>query len=148
MCTKRGVVECRKYSEVRLNKLMSSSSSAIQKPPRTQSIMKPKINRLFLVDRVSGSSQDTEVATYKNEVTPDVCGTLDKGLIGRVEVPDVASLHDKHDDPIDAGHDGIEGKWSSHVPVLAPNGVASVIMFAVHWNIEGVVNCYDDNKEP
>lgn len=110
--------------------------------------MKPKINRLFLVYRVSGLSPDTGGTTYEDEVTADVGGTLDKGLIGRVEVPDIASLHDKDDDPIDTGDDGIEGKWSSHVAVLAPNRVASVIMFAVFWGIEGVVHCYDDNKEP
>ena len=47
MWTNLGVVECRKYKLVRLKKLMTTRSSASQKYPRTQSMMKPKTRRLF-----------------------------------------------------------------------------------------------------
>jgi hypothetical protein len=47
MWTNLGVVECRKYKLVRLKKLTIRRSSATQKSPRTQSMMKPKTRRLF-----------------------------------------------------------------------------------------------------
>ena len=81
-------------------------------------------------------------------MTANIGSTRDKGFIGRIEVPNVASLHKKHGDPIDAGDDGVEGEWCSQALVLAPNCVASVVMFAIVWSMECVVNPYDHNKEP
>ena len=85
-------------------------------------MIKPKINRLFLVDSVSESSSwNIGVSTYKDEMTADICSTLDEGLIGRVEVPDITSLHDQDDDPVNARDDDIEGERGAHVVVLTPD---------------------------
>lgn len=81
-------------------------------------------------------------------MTANIGSTVDKDFIGRVEMPDVASLHDEHDDPVNACDNSIEGEGCSHVLVLAPYGMAPVIMFAIGWSIEGIINGYDDNQEP
>ena len=81
-------------------------------------------------------------------MTADTCSTVDKGLSCRIQVPNIASLHDQDDDPVDARDDGIEGEWGRHVLVLAPYCVATMIMFAVRRGIEGVVNRCDNNKKP
>ncbi len=81
-------------------------------------------------------------------MTADVGSTSDEYVVGGVEVPNVATLHDKHDDPINAGDDGIEGEWGSHVPVLTPYCVASMVMFAVCGSVEGEVNRCDHHQKP
>lgn len=78
----------------------------------------------------------------------NICSALDKGFIGRVEMPDVAGLHDQHHDPVNAGDNSIEREWCSHMLVLAPYCVASIVMFTIFRSIEGVVNCCDYNQEP
>ena len=85
---------------------------------------------------------------YKDEMAADVGSAGDKGLIGRVEVPRVATLHNEHDDPVDGGDDGVEREGSSQVAVLAPYRVAAVRVLAVGGRVEGVVDAGDDDEEP
>jgi hypothetical protein len=81
-------------------------------------------------------------------MTSNIRRTLDEMLIRGVEMPDVAGLHDQHDDPVDARYDHVERERRPHVPVLAPYGMAVVVMFAVCWSIEGVKDGCDYDKKP
>lgn len=126
---------------------MMSSSSAIQNLPRTQSMMKPKIRRLFC-HRYQYVDEGEPNATHEDEMTANIGSARHKTLICRVEMPDVASLHDDHNDPVNAGDDGIEREGCPHVLVLAPYCVASVGIFTILGSIEGVVDRCDHNKEP
>lgn len=85
---------------------------------------------------------------YDYKVTADICGAIDKCLVRGKEVPDVAGLHDEHDDPVDACNDGIEGEGGPHAAILAPDGMAIMGMFTVVWSIEGVVDGCDCNEKP
>ena len=88
------------------------------------------------------------VVAYDNKVTADICGAVDQYLVRGKQVPDVAGLHDGHDDPVDAYDDGIEGEGGPHAAVLAPDGVAIMAMFTVIRGIEGVVDDGDCEEEP
>lgn len=81
-------------------------------------------------------------------MTTNVGSTGDEVFICRVEMPDVASLHDKHDDPVNAGDDDIEGERRPHVLVLTPYCLAVVTMFTVWGSIESVVDGSYNNQEP
>jgi hypothetical protein len=78
----------------------------------------------------------------------DVGSAGDKGLVGRVEVPRIAGLHDEHDDPVDGGDDGVQREGRPQVAVLAPYRVAAVRVLAVCGRVEGVVDAGDDDEEP
>lgn len=78
-------------------------------------------------------------------MTANIGSTCNEVFIGRVKVPDVASLHDKHDDPVDAGDDHVEGEWRSHVLVLAPYCMAVVAIFTIWGSVESVVDGCNDN---
>lgn len=56
-----GYVECLKYSEMRLKRLMISTISAIQNLPRTHSIMKPNVRRLCCKKSDRSSAKGHEV---------------------------------------------------------------------------------------
>lgn len=79
-------------------------------------------------------------------MTANICRALKVPLISGIEVPDVASLHDKHNDPVDARDDGIEGEWGAHAVVLAPYCVATLVVFAVR-DMEGVVDPDNHHEE-
>lgn len=81
-------------------------------------------------------------------MTANICSTIDEAFICRVEVPGVASLHDKDNDPINTRNDGVKGEGCTHVLILAPYCVAPMVMFAIGWSIEGVVNRCNNNEEP
>jgi len=49
ICTRRGVVEWRRYKEVRLKKLMPSINSAIQNRDRTHNRIKADCSRLLMM---------------------------------------------------------------------------------------------------
>lgn len=95
-----------------------------------------------------GEEQGGPYVAYDNEVTADICGAVDKCLVGGKQVPDVAGLHDGHDDPVDACDDGIEGEGRPHAAVLAPDGMAIMAMITVIGGIEGVVEDCDCEEEP
>ena len=85
---------------------------------------------------------------HEDEMAANVCGTGDERLICRVKVPDVTRLQDQCDDPVYACDNDIQGEGSSHVPVLSPYCVAVVILTAVRWGIEGIVEGRDHHKQP
>jgi hypothetical protein len=99
-------------------------------------------------DRNGGHEMRWGPGAYKDEMTPDVGSAGNEGLVGGVEVPRVAGLHDEHGDPVDGGDDSVERKGRPQVAVLAPYRVAAVGVLAVRRRVEGVVDAGDDDKEP
>lgn len=67
-------------------------------------------------------------------------------LITAPEIADIVDLEDQDDDPIDTGNNSIETEWSWPVVVLAPNGVAVVVVLAVLRACEGIVDSCHDNE--
>lgn len=80
----------------------------------------------------------------EDEVRANIGGSLDVDLILRVQVPAVANLEDEQDNHVDRGDDGVEGKGSVVVRVLAPDGAT----VALGGRIEGVVDAGDNQEEP
>jgi hypothetical protein len=60
-------------------------------------------------------------------------------LIGAVEKTEIVELKDQDHDPIDACDNCIEAEWGMAAIILAPNGVARVVVRAIVRTIEGVL---------
>ena len=78
-------------------------------------------------------------ATYQDEVGPNIGCGIEVGGVGAPQVAEIVSLKNKDEDPIDACHDAIEGKWRVHMAVLAPYCMAVGMVIAVDRRIKSVV---------
>jgi len=107
--------------------------------------MKPKVRRLCC-DYHQSFSRIAPICTHKDEVASNVRRTGLVACVRIVEVPDVVCLQDEHNDPVYAGHHGVQGKRRIIVVILAPDGVTSTAMFAVCWFVKGVV-CSDNHDD-
>jgi hypothetical protein len=63
-------------------------------------------------------------------------------------MPNVTTLHDEEDNPVDACDDEVEGERSSHMAVLSPYSMAIMAMFAVCGRGEGVEQGCNNHKQP
>lgn len=58
-------------------------------------------------------------------------------------------LQDKHDDPVYAGHNRIQGERCIMMVILAPDSVTSTaFVVAVSWFVEGVICSNNHNEQP
>jgi hypothetical protein len=95
-----------------------------------------------------GGFNGYHVTKYEDEMTANVRSALHECLVRGIEVQNVASLHNKHDNPINAGDDGIEGEGRPDVLVLSPYCMASMVVSAIIGSVESVVNRCDHNQKP
>ena len=81
-------------------------------------------------------------------MTSNICSTGYEGLICREKVPDVPGLQDQRNDPVHARDNDIQGEWRPHVSVLTPYCVAVVLVMAIRWRTEGVIEGCNHYEEP
>lgn len=81
-----------------------------------------------------------------DEMGAHIGGAVLEGLIAAPQVSDVVDLEHQDNNPVNASDDGVEaeGRWS--VTVLAPYGVAMVVVRAVRRTREGIDDASHDDQ--
>lgn len=104
-------------------------------------------NEIVLIAVLVCGSTRHLIAIYQDKMSANIGRAFEIHLIRGIEVPDVASLQKKNNDPVNARDDGIEGEGRLHVVILAPYCVAIAVMFAAVWSMKSVVNPDDHDEE-
>lgn len=79
------------------------------------------------------------LCTYEDEVASNIGCAVFVALVRIVEIANIVSLQDEHDDPVYASDNGVQGERGVIVVVLTPNCVAFLVFMAVIWGTECVV---------